>query len=98
MSLGEAFSKLIERMVVEEFHPKSVKVIAEPSPFGGTYYIEMTLDELPEDVEFRITEIVNEVEFSFYMPTSFDVEKDGDSYKVRALFVSSGEEGAYAYL
>jgi len=98
MSLGEAFSNLIRRMIQEEFSPEKVEVHADFSPLGGTYYIEMVLPKKEEDVEYRLTEIVNEVEMNFYVPTSFQMEKDGEKYVVRALFATSEAPRAFAYL
>ncbi len=88
MSLEQAFSSLIRRMIEEEFKPEEVKVEVHYTPLGGSYYIEMRLKEKPEEVEYRLTEIVNEVELSFYSPTSFQIEKEGEEYVIRASFVS----------
>ena len=96
MSLGKAFSNLIKRMIVEEFDPRKVVVEADFSPLGGTYYIEMVLDRKVDDIEYKLTEIVNEIELRFYVPTSFQIEKDGDAYVVRALFSSSETSDALA--
>jgi len=93
--LGEAFSKLIKRMIEEEFGPERVEVHADLNLFGGTYYVEMILPRKEEDVEYRLTEIINEIEMNFYLPTSFQMEKDGDKYVVRALFVSPEVPRAY---
>ncbi len=95
MSLGEAFSRLIKRMIEEEFRPEKVEVVADVGPLGGTYYIEMVLPRKEEEIEYRLTEIVNEVEMSFYTPTTFQIEKNGEKYVVRALYASP-EARAYA--
>ena len=89
MSLEQAFENLIKRMIEEEFKPEEVKVEVSYSPLGGSYYVEMKLKEKPEDVEYRLTEIINGVELSFYSPTSFQIEKAGEEYVVRASFVSA---------
>ncbi len=89
MSLEQAFENLIKRMIEEEFRPEEVKVEVTYSPLGGSYYVEMKLKEKPVEAEYRLTEIINEVELSFYTPTSYQIEKVGEEYLVRASFVST---------